>query len=75
MVYHFVWQYIMSGNTGRTMVPVIVRGLSQSEAGGTDLDRGLEMAGHMLASLPMIIAFLLASKTFVQGMTAGAVKG
>jgi raffinose/stachyose/melibiose transport system permease protein len=33
------------------------------------------MAGIVIASLPMIIAFLLMSKAFIRGLTAGSVKG
>jgi raffinose/stachyose/melibiose transport system permease protein len=33
------------------------------------------MAGIIIASLPMIIAFLLMSKAFIRGLTAGSVKG
>jgi raffinose/stachyose/melibiose transport system permease protein len=33
------------------------------------------MAGIVLASLPMIIAFLFMSKSFIRGLTAGSVKG
>jgi len=33
------------------------------------------MAGIVIASLPMIIAFLLMSKSFIRGLTAGSVKG
>lgn len=33
------------------------------------------MAGIILASLPMIIAFIFMSKSFIRGLTAGSVKG
>lgn len=36
---------------------------------------GLLMAGAFLASIPMIIIFLLFQKSFTQGITMGAVKG
>jgi len=32
------------------------------------------MAGYVLASLPLIILFALASRLFVQGLTSGALK-
>lgn len=71
----YVWQYIMSSNTSRKMIPVVVRGLSQSGSGGADLNKGREMAGYVIASVPMLVAFLLASKTFIRGMTSGSIKG
>lgn len=33
------------------------------------------MAGILIASLPMIIAFMFMSKSFIRGLTAGSVKG
>ena len=38
-------------------------------------DYGLMMAGAALASIPMIIIFLIFQKSFTQGITIGAVKG
>jgi ABC-type glycerol-3-phosphate transport system permease component len=71
----YVWQYIMAGSAEHTMVPVVLRGLSQTGSGGSDLDRGLEAAGYAVASAPMLLAFLFASKAFVRGLTSGATKG
>ena len=39
------------------------------------LNYGLLMAGALLASLPMIVVFLLFQNFFTQGITVGAVKG
>ena len=36
---------------------------------------GLMMAGAAIASIPMIIIFLICQKSFTQGITMGAVKG
>jgi multiple sugar transport system permease protein len=33
------------------------------------------MAASLVASLPMVLAFALVQRWFVQGLTAGAVKG
>jgi multiple sugar transport system permease protein len=38
-------------------------------------DYGLIMAGAALASVPIIIVFLIFQKYFTQGITIGAVKG
>ena len=35
---------------------------------------GLSFAGLTLASLPMILLFFIASKQFMEGLTAGAIK-
>jgi len=41
----------------------------------TSVDMGLLMAGAALASIPIIIVFLVFQKYFTQGITMGAVKG
>jgi ABC-type glycerol-3-phosphate transport system permease component len=35
---------------------------------------GIEMAGYVLASLPLLAIFLLSMRTFVSGLTSGAIK-
>lgn len=71
----YVWQYIMCGAARVQMIPVVVRGLGQSGSGGSDIDRGIEAAGYVIASAPMLVAFALASKSFVRGLTSGGTKG
>ena len=39
------------------------------------MDFGLIMAGASLASIPIIIIFLIFQKYFTKGITMGAVKG
>ncbi len=41
----------------------------------TSIDMGLLMAGAALASIPIIVVFLVFQKYFTQGITMGAVKG
>lgn len=43
--------------------------------GESSVDNGLLMAGAALASVPIIIVFLIFQKYFTQGITMGAVKG
>ena len=43
--------------------------------GDTTIDLGIIMAGAALASVPIIIVFLIFQKYFTQGITMGAVKG
>jgi ABC-type glycerol-3-phosphate transport system permease component len=71
----YVWQYVMSGAAKYQMIPVVVRGLGQSGSGGSDLNHGLEAAGYLVASAPLLIAFALASQAFVRGLTSGGTKG
>ena len=32
------------------------------------------MAGYVIVSIPLLVAFFFASKQFIQGMTSGAIK-
>ena len=43
--------------------------------GESSTDYGLLMAGASLASIPIIIVFLIFQKYFTKGITMGAVKG
>ena len=43
--------------------------------GESSIDVGLLMAGAALASVPIIIVFLVFQKYFTKGITMGAVKG
>ena len=52
----------------------ISMGISSLQA-ETTIDMGLLMAGAALASIPIIIVFLIFQKYFTQGITMGAVKG
>ncbi|MNJ54814.1 Lactose transport system permease protein LacG [compost metagenome] len=38
-------------------------------------DYGARMAALGLATIPLLLIFLLGSRTFIKGITAGAVKG
>ena len=56
-----------------TLVVAVVQLQSAGGAGASQYN--LMMAGTMLAMLPMLILFLCMNKMFVEGITAGAVKG
>jgi ABC-type glycerol-3-phosphate transport system permease component len=43
-------------------------------AGDVGPDIGLQMAGFVMASLPLVILFIIASRQFVEGLTSGAIK-
>jgi ABC-type glycerol-3-phosphate transport system permease component len=42
--------------------------------GETRTPFGMLMAGGLLATLPLVIAFVIFQRQFISGMTAGAVK-
>ncbi|MBO4412069.1 MAG: carbohydrate ABC transporter permease [Lachnospiraceae bacterium] len=58
--------------TATTLVVAVVKLQSMGGAGASQYN--LMMAGTMLAVAPMIILFIIMNRTFVEGITAGAVK-
>jgi multiple sugar transport system permease protein len=78
-LYSFMWAwndllYAMTLITSpdlRTVGP----GLLMSQLGEMRQDWGAAMAASLVASLPVVLAFAMVQRWFVQGLTAGAVKG
>jgi len=58
------------GNRGFTMLLGY-----RAMASAIGADRGVMMAGACILIVPIVVFFLLVQRLFVQGMTAGAVKG
>ena len=67
---YFMQLVMLSSNKNYT----ISLGIATMQA-ETSIDVGLLMAGAALASVPIIIVFLVFQKYFTQGITMGAVKG
>jgi ABC-type glycerol-3-phosphate transport system permease component len=67
----YTFALVMIGSDANKTVPL---GLA-SMVGAFDLRWGDVMAGSTLIALPLFVAFVLLSRYFVQGLTAGAVKG
>lgn len=67
---YFMQLVMVSSNVNYT-IPLGIATL-QAE---TSVDMGMLMAGAALASIPIIIVFLIFQKYFTQGITMGAVKG
>ena len=68
--YYFM-QLILIRSTDMQTLPL---GIALMQAEFTT-NYGLMMAGAAIASIPMIIIFLICQKSFTQGITVGAVKG
>ncbi|MBP2002225.1 multiple sugar transport system permease protein [Paenibacillus shirakamiensis] len=64
-------QLIMTRSTSMMTLPLGIATLQ----GEFTTDYGIMMAGAALASVPMILIFLVFQKAFTQGITMGAVKG
>lgn len=67
----YTFALVMIGSDANKTVPL---GLA-SMIGAFDLRWGDIMAGSTLITLPLFVAFVMLSRYFVQGLTAGAVKG
>ena len=73
---NFVWNEFLFANVflSNKAIQTIPIGLMTFK-GDLKVDYTTTLAGLIIASLPLIILFLLMSKQFVRGLTSGAVKG
>jgi ABC-type glycerol-3-phosphate transport system permease component len=62
--------FLMLRTSDMQTLPVLIYLLQ----GETRTPFGMLMAGGLLATLPLVIAFVLFQRQFISGMTAGAVK-
>ena len=66
-------QLVFTNSEAMKTLPLGLASLAQNAE--FSLNYGILMAGALLASLPMIIVFLMFQSFFAQGITVGAVKG
>ncbi|MDD3361369.1 MAG: carbohydrate ABC transporter permease [Hespellia sp.] len=52
-------------------IPIFIKSLASAYR----TDYGAQLAGLTLATIPLLILFIIGSKNFIKGLTAGAVKG
>lgn len=78
LLFSFVWSwndymgpYLYISDINKQMISVDIKLF----ASGLAQDYGAQMAGATLVLIPVIVAFFLCQKYFVEGITAGAVKG
>lgn len=78
LLFSFVWSwndymgpYLYISDLNKTMISVGIKLFASGQA----LDYGAQMAGSTLVLVPVIAAFFLCQKYFVEGITSGAVKG
>ena len=67
---NYIWPLVSVSD--RKLMPVILELKFISENAKEGM--GPVLAGYVIASIPMILLFALATKPFIQGITAGAVK-
>lgn len=66
----FIWPYVTLQSPEKFVVPVGML----SYAGQFGAKYGTMFAGYTIASLPLLILFLLTTRTFIKGLSSGAVK-
>lgn len=78
LLFSFVWSwndymgpYLYISDINKQMISVGIKLFASGQA----QDYGAQMAGATLVLVPVIIAFFLCQKYFVEGITSGAVKG
>lgn len=67
----FMWPLVVISSPKRQVVAVALTQFT-SEIGVTDL--GPQMAGYILASLPLVVLFSFGMRHYVRGLTAGGLK-
>ena len=67
----YMWQLLVISTTTLKTLPLGVAALQEEFS----VRYGLQLAGAVIASLPMILVFLAFQKYFTKGITMGAVKG
>lgn len=67
----FIWPLLMLSSEGNYTVPLALNTM----IGLTRIDYSGLMLGSLLATLPLLVIFLLFQKQFVSGLLGGAVKG
>ena len=68
---NYMWPLVASTSETTRQVSVALNQLVFDAVQG----KGVQLAGYVCASLPIVIMFCLASKSFVEGLSQGAVKG
>jgi multiple sugar transport system permease protein len=68
----FIWPMMVIETNTKQVITVAVK-VFTSSVGTTNI--GAMFAGYAIATLPLLILFLFASRLYMEGMTAGAVKG
>lgn len=68
---NYMWPLVVSSTPETQQIAVALTKLKGNIMEGD----GVMLAGYVLASIPLIILFAAASKSFIAGLTQGAVKG
>ena len=67
----YMYPLVFVNKADNYTIPIFVKSLASAYR----TDYGAQLAGLTLSTIPVLILFTFGSKTFIKGMTAGAVKG
>jgi len=67
---NYIWPLMTATNNRVKPVVLALQGI----AGTSQNNQGVQLAGYVIASLPLILFFSVATKQFVSGLSSGAVK-
>ncbi len=74
----FLWSWnnymiplVFVNNADNYTIPIFIKSLASAYR----TDSGAQLAGLTLATIPLLALFIVGSKSFIKGLTAGAVKG
>jgi multiple sugar transport system permease protein len=67
----FMWPLIILSDASRYTLPVALANLSGEHVQDTEL----MMAGAVITVLPVMLTFLVLQRSYIEGVTAGSVKG
>lgn len=71
----FIWPYVTIQSMDRFVLPVgLLSYFSTSSNFINSVKYGTTFAGYAIASLPLLILFLFAMRSFIKGLSSGAVK-
>ena len=69
--YCALWAFVVLRTEDMYTIPLLIYLLQ----GELRTPYGMLMAAGLLATLPLVLAFLVFQRSFVRGMTAGAIRG
>ncbi len=69
----FIWPLLVLQDNKKQVLMVAVRAFQSNTSGVTDT--GVQVAGFVVATIPLLILFLCTSNLYIEGLTSGAVKG
>ncbi len=70
----FIWPMMVIESNKKQVITVAVRVFASSQSNGGG-QIGPMFAGYVIATVPVLLLFMFTSRLYMEGMTAGAVKG